>query len=107
MHQIIHYLDGNENDIFQAWLDSLRDRTAKIAVIRRVARLELGQFGDHKALRDGINELRIDVGAGYRVYYAHVGNMMILLTCAGDKGSQSRDIDRAIRLLRDWEKRNG
>ncbi len=107
MHQIIHYLDGNENDIFQAWLDSLRDRTAKIAVIRRVARLELGQFGDQKALRDGINELRIDVGAGYRVYYAHVGNLVILLTCGGDKGSQSRDIERAIRLLRDWEKRNG
>jgi putative addiction module killer protein len=51
MYRIIHYLDGNENDIFQAWLDSLRDRTAKIAIIRRVARLELGQFGDHKALR--------------------------------------------------------
>jgi putative addiction module killer protein len=107
MHRIIHYLDGNENDIYQAWVDSLRDRTAKIAIIRRVARMELDQFGDHKVLRDGICELRIDVGAGYRVYYAHVGNMVILLTCGGDKGSQNRDIERAIRLLKDWEKRNG
>jgi len=107
MYQIIHYLDGNENDVYQAWVDSLRDRTAKIAVIRRVARMELGQFGDQKVLREGVCELKIDVGAGYRVYYAHVGNMVILLTCGGDKGSQSRDIDRAIRLLKDWEKRNG
>jgi putative addiction module killer protein len=107
MHQIIHYLDSNENDIYQAWVDSIRDRTAKIAVIRRVARMELDQFGDHKAVRDGISELRIDVGAGYRVYYAHIGNMVILLTYGGDKGSQSRDIDRAIKLLKDWEKRNG
>ena len=107
MYQIIHYLDSNENDIYQVWLDSLRDRTAKIAIIRRIARMELGQLGDHKPLRDGICELKIDVGAGYRAYYAHVGNMLILLTCGGDKGSQKRDIDRAIRLLNDWKNRNG
>jgi len=107
MYQIIHYLDENENDVYQVWLDSLRDRTAKIAVIKRVARVALGLFGDCKPLRDGISELRIDVGAGYRVYYAQLGNMVILLTSGGDKNSQSRDIDRAIRLLHDWEKRNG
>lgn len=107
MYQIIHYLDENENDVYQSWLDSLRDRTAKIAVIRRVARVEIGLFGDCKQLRDGISELRIDVGAGYRVYYAQLGNMVILLTSGGDKKSQNRDIERAIRLLHDWEKRNG
>jgi len=107
MYQILHYLDENENDIYQSWLDSLRDRTAKIAIIRRIARVELGLFGDCKALRDGISELKIDVGAGYRVYYAQLGNMVILLTSGGDKKSQSRDIERAIRLLNDWEKRNG
>lgn len=107
MYQILHYLDENENDIYQSWLDSLRDRTAKIAVIRRIARVELGLFGDCKPLRDGISELKIDVGAGYRVYYAQLGNMVILLTSGGNKKSQSRDIERAIRLLNDWEKRNG
>ncbi|WP_035384767.1 type II toxin-antitoxin system RelE/ParE family toxin [Ferriphaselus sp. R-1] len=107
MYQIIHYLDEGQNDIYQSWLDSLRDRTAKIAIIRRVARIELGLFGDCKPLRDGISELRVDVGAGYRIYYAQVGNMVILLTSGGDKRSQSRDIERAIRLLHDWEKRNG
>ena len=57
MYQIINYLDDNENDIYQAWLDSLRVRTAKIAVIRRIARVELGLFGDCKPLSDGISEL--------------------------------------------------
>lgn len=106
MYEIIHYLDENENDLYQDWLDGLRDRIAKIAVIKRVARVEAGLFGDCKSLRDGIGELRVDVGAGYRVYYAQVGNQVILLTSGGDKKSQSRDIDRAVGFLKDWEKRN-
>lgn len=107
MHEIVHYLDEAENDLYQVWLDSLRDRVAKVAIIKRVVRIELGLFGDYKSLRDGICELRIDVGAGYRVYYAHVGDRVILLTCGGDKKSQRKDIDRAVKLLKDWEKRNG
>lgn len=107
MVEIIHYLDENDNDRYQDWLDGLRDRMAKIAVIKRVARVEAGLFGDCKVLRDGIGELRVDVGAGYRVYYAQLGNQVILLTCGGDKKSQSRDIDRAVGFLKDWEKRNG
>ena len=59
MYQIIHYLDEDENDLYQNWLDGLRDRVAKVAIIRRVARVEIGLFGDHKPLRDGICELRI------------------------------------------------
>lgn len=107
MNEIIHYLDEAENDPYQEWFDSLRDRVAQIAIIKRIARMEVGLFGDCKSLREGIWELRIDVGAGYRVYYAHVGNRVILLTCGGDKKSQSRDIERAVKLLKDWEKRNG
>lgn len=107
MVEIIHYLDENGSDLYQDWLDGLRDRIAKIAVIKRVARVEAGLLGDCKYLRDGIGELRVDVGAGYRVYYAQVGNQVILLTCGGDKKSQNRDIDRAVGFLKDWEKRNG
>ena len=98
MHEVIHYLDEAENDLYQSWLESLRDRVAKVAIIKRVARLEVGLFGDCKSLREGIWELKVDVGAGYRV---------ILLTSGGDKKSQSRDIERALNLLKDWEKRNG
>ncbi len=107
MYEIIHYLDEAENDVYQGWLDSLRDRVAKLAIIRRVARIEVGLFGDCKSLRDGVWELKVDVGAGYRVYYAYVGNKVIMLTSGGNKKSQNRDIERAVRLLKDWERRNG
>jgi len=107
MHEIIHYLDEAENDLYQDWLDSLRDRVAKVAIIKRVARMEVGLFGDCKPLREGVWELKVDVGAAYRVYYAHVGNRVIMLTSGADKKSQSRDIERAVKLLKDWEKRNG
>ncbi|NVM75605.1 putative addiction module killer protein [Duganella sp. SG902] len=84
----------------------MRDRQAKIAIIRRTARLESGLAGDHKSVRGGIQELRVDVGAGYRVYYAFVDRTIILLTCGGNKQSQDRDIASAIEMLRDWKKRN-
>jgi len=73
MHQIVHYLDEAGNDVCQTWLDGLRDRVAKVAIIRRVARVEMRLFGDHATVRDGISELRIDVGAGYRVYMRACG----------------------------------
>jgi len=107
MYEIIHYLDEAGNDPYQDWLDAMRDRVAKVAVIRRVARMEVGLFGDCKPLRDGVWELRVDVGAGYRVYYAPVGDRVILLIGGGDKRSQSRDIERSVKLLKDWEQRNG
>lgn len=105
MYRILHYLDIHGKDHYQEWLDSLRDRQAKIAIIRRVARMETGLAGDHKSVRGGIQELRIDVGTGYRVYYAFVNRAIILLTCGGNKQSQDRDIASAIEMLRDWKVR--
>lgn len=106
MYRILHYLDMQSKDLYQEWLDSLRDRQAKIAIIRRVARLESGLAGDHKSVRGGIQELRVDVGAGYRVYYAFVGCSIILLTCGGNNQSQIVDITTAIKMLHDWKARN-
>lgn len=88
------------------WLDSLRDRQAKIAIIRRVACLEAGLAGDHKSVRGGIHDLRIDVGAEYWVYYALVARTVILLTRGGNKQSQHHDITSAIEMLHDWKVRN-
>ena len=107
MHEIIHYLDEAGHDLYQAWLEALRDRVAKVAIIKRVARMEMGLFGDCKPLREGVWELRVDVGPGYRVYYAHVGDRVILLTSGGDKRSQRHDIEQAVKLLKNWEQRNG
>ena len=105
MYEIRHYLTPDGKDLFRDWLRQQRDTTAKIAVVRRVARIEQGNFGDHKFCRDGVWELRIDVGAGYRVYYAIAGKQLVLLLCGGDKRSQEADISRACDYWQDWQRR--
>ena len=67
MYEIRHYLTPDEKDVYLDWLKQVRDNVAKMAVVRRVNRIEQGNFGDHKFCRDGVWELCIDVGAGYRV----------------------------------------
>lgn len=79
---------------------------AKTSVLKRVNRIEQGNFGDHKFCRDGIWELRINVGAGYRVYYAISGKQVVLLLCGGSKKTQNDDIDRACAYWQDWQRRN-
>ncbi len=106
MHEIRHYLTAEQKDIYFDWLKQLRDVVAKTAVVRRVNRIELGNFGDHKFCREGVWELRIDVGAGYRVYYAVAGQQIVLLLCGGDKRTQDADIDRACAYWQDWQRRS-
>ena len=106
MYQIEHYLSAGEHkDLYINWLQRLRDSQAKVAVVRRVTRVELGNFGDHKFCRDGVWELRIDVGPGYRVYYALSGHRVVLLLCGGDKRTQDADIARAVGYWQDWQRR--
>lgn len=87
------------------WRRQLRDTVARIAVDRRVNRMELGNFGDHKPCREGVWELRIDIGAGYRIYYAIAGTKVVLLLSGGDKKNQDADIDRACKYWLDWQAR--
>ena len=106
MYQIEHYLTaGEQKDLYVDWLKRLRDSQGKIAVVRRVARVELGNFGDHKFCRDGVWELRVDVGSGYRVYYALSSQRIVLLLCGGDKRTQDADINRAAAYWQDWQRR--
>jgi putative addiction module killer protein len=105
MYQIKHYITSDAQDVFAQWLHKLKDMTAKIAIARRSNRIEQGNFGDHKFCRDGVWELRIDVGAGYRVYYAMAGSLVVLLLCGGDKRTQDADIARACLLWQDWQRR--
>jgi putative addiction module killer protein len=88
-----------QSDEFAAWLKGLRDQTAKAKVIVRIKRLAEGNLGDAKHF-DGVTELRIDYGPGYRVYTAKKGKKIYLLLCGGDKSSQSKDIEKAKRILR-------
>lgn len=107
LYRIEHYLTADEqDDLYIKWLSRLRDRQAKVALIRRVNRIEQGNFGDHKFCRSGVWELRVDVGPGYRVYYAQAGQRIVLLLCGGDKRTQDTDIDRAVSYWQDWQRRN-
>jgi len=106
MYEIEHYLAENgHTNPFLEWLTRLRDNRARVAVIRRIARIELGNFGDHRFCRDGVWELRIDEGPGYRVYYSVSGRRVVLLLCGGDKQTQAADIDKAVRYRNDWNQR--
>lgn len=106
MSTIEHYLTADEQrDPYMEWLRRMRDAQARIAVIRRIARIEHGNFGDHRFCRDGVWELRVDVGQGYRVYYGMSRQSVVLLLCGGDKRTQDTDIKRAVQYWQDWNRR--
>jgi len=89
------------------WRTKLRDQQAKARIAARVRRIrEKGDFGDHKFLRDGVWELKIDYGPGYRVYYTRVGGQIVLLLGGGDKSTQEHDIERAIMLAKEVKREN-
>lgn len=102
---IIHYLSETGKDPFQAWMDRLLDVKARAAILRRVDRLAGGNPGDYKFLRDGVHELRIDIGPGYRVYFAMESRAVTVLLCGGTKGTQVADMDRAVKYLADYKRR--
>ena len=91
--EIAHYLTADGHDPVQDWMDAVRDMRARVAILRRLERMKVGNFGDRKFCRDGVWELRIDTGPGYRVYYAQAGQTLVLLLCGGDKRSQRSDIE--------------
>jgi putative addiction module killer protein len=90
-----------QTEIFRDWLAVLRDKQAAAIIRRRITRLELGNFGDTKMIGDGVGELRIDFGPGYRLYFTRRGQKLVILLCGGDKGSQARDIAKAKQLAKE------
>jgi putative addiction module killer protein len=94
-------VEVRKTKIFANWLDGLRDARAKARILVRLRRLSLGNFGDWKSVGDGVSELRIDYGPGYRVYLTRQGNSVVILLAGGTKKSQSRDIKRAILLAQE------
>lgn len=92
-----------KSSTFDHWLRRLRDREAKAKIEVRIRRLSLGNPGQFRTLKDGIHELKIDYGPGYRVYYTFRGKTLILLLCGGDKTTQSKDITLASDIAASWE----
>ncbi|HTV48172.1 MAG TPA: type II toxin-antitoxin system RelE/ParE family toxin [Phycisphaerae bacterium] len=105
MIEVLHYVNESGRDMVRHWLDELRDRRAAARIVIRMDRLAEGNFGDWQPLREGVCELRIDYGPGYRVYYAMAGRTCVLLLCGGDKRKQAADIDRAVSYWRDYKRR--
>jgi putative addiction module killer protein len=103
--EIRRYLTESGRDVFGEWLSELRDLRTRAKIVARIDRLSAGNFGDCKPIRDGLFELRIDWGPGYRVYYAQVGKACVLLLCGGDKRKQASDIKRALENLKDYRER--
>ena len=103
--EIRHYVSRRGKDVFDDWLSQLPDIRTQTKVAARINRLAAGNFGDCKALGQGLYELRIDWGPGFRVYYAMIGHARVLLLCGGDKRTQPADIAKAHEYLTDYKAR--
>jgi putative addiction module killer protein len=93
-------LEIRKTEIFARWLDGLRDIRARARVQVRIERLAAGNPGDVQPVGDGVSEMRIDYGPGYRVYFKRIGREIVILLAGGDKRTQSADIKTALRLAR-------
>lgn len=92
-----------KTDEFRDWIDTLKDRAGRARILVRVDRLIDGNPGQHRDLTDGVSELKVDIGPGYRVYYAQRGTKLLLLLAGGDKSTQQKDIAKAIQLAKDFK----
>lgn len=101
-YKIVHYRE-NGKDIFEDWVKNLKDKQGAVAILRIIKRLEKGNFGVHKSCREGVWELVLDFGAGYRIYYSITGKTVILLLCGGTKRTQQKDIEKAIAYLKKYK----
>ena len=90
-----------QSGVFRHWLKGLRDKQAQARIAIRIDRVEEGNFGDHQSVGQGVSEMRVHVGKGYRIYYTIRDNTAVILLCGGDKSSQRRDIERAHQMTRE------
>jgi putative addiction module killer protein len=103
--ELIRYQQEDGREPYTDWFRSLRDRLAKARIEARLRQIQSGNLGDSKPVGEGVTELRVHVGAGYRVYCGRHGQNWVILLCGGDKGSQTTDIARAKALWADWKRR--
>lgn len=92
-----------QTNIFSKWLSKLKDTQGKVAILRRVDRMKLGNFGDYKSVGNNISELRITTSTAYRVYYTKKDEEIIVLLIGGDKSTQSDDIKKANEILKELD----
>jgi putative addiction module killer protein len=94
-------IEIRQTEVYSRWYNSLRDRQARARIDVRIRRLSLGNPGDVKSVGEGVSELRIDYGPGYRIYFVQRGQTLVILLAGGDKHTQDRDIKTALELARE------
>lgn len=99
------YGTRNGEEPLTRWLGELKDQKARIAIRMRLDRMLLGNFGYCEPVGEGVSEMKIDLGPGYRIYYGMIGRTIVLLLCGGDKKTQNKDIRRALEFFRDHKQR--
>ncbi len=102
--RILKYVTENGRCPFDEWLESLRDKRSQATIANRLIRVAQGNFGLCRKLESGIQELKIDLGPGFRIYFAEDGDTLVVLLCGGDKSSQSKDIEKARAYWTDYLK---
>ncbi len=105
MIELLRYQRDDGREPFTDWLNALRDKVAQARIRIRLRHVQAGNFGDSEPAGEGVIELRVHVGAGYRVYCGRHGKTIVLLLCGGDKSSQVADIKRAKELWSEWKRR--
>jgi putative addiction module killer protein len=94
-------IEIRQTETYRKWFGSLKDRNARARIDVRIRRISLGNFGDVKPVGEGVSEIRIDAGPGYRIYYTQIGITIIILLAGGDKSSQTKDIQKAQKLAQE------
>jgi putative addiction module killer protein len=96
-------IEVRQTRTFMEWRAGLRDSVARMRIGARIDRLSFGNFGDVKPVGDGVSELRLDFGPGYRIYFVQRGDVLVILLCGGDKSSQGRDIAKAKQMAQELD----
>jgi putative addiction module killer protein len=102
---LLRYQREDGAEPFTDWLNGMRDKAAAARIRIRLLRIEAGNFGDCEPVGEGVTELRVHVGPGYRVYFGRYGKTVVILLCGGDKATQSSDIRQAKSLWAEWKRR--
>ncbi len=105
MLELLQYCTEDGRHPFNEWLNGLKDKPAQVRLRFRLRQLEMGNFGDCKAVGEGVLELRVHVGAGYRIYCGRQISLIVVLLCGGDKRTQESDILQAKLIWREWKER--
>jgi putative addiction module killer protein len=104
--RVVAYVDDDGRTPFAEWVAALRDKKGAATILKRVERVRAGNLGDSPSVGEGVRELRIDFGPGYRVYFAEHRNVTVVLLCGGDKSSQTDDIAQAKEHWKHWKEKN-